>query len=365
MKFRNKYILFQIISWIIAYNLFVLIFEVGVNRWAIDNIVRENISIWQQMLIFSVVAVIIGMLLGLIDSFVNKKEFSNHSLFYLFSLKFFLYFISITVIFIILVIYSINMNYNRMQIDAIEQNLKTAIIRIYVVFFIYSMVVSLLINFINEMKKKFGPGYLLPLFLGKYSKPVVEERIFLFIDLKSSTTYAEELGHIKYSLLIQDCFYELNKIIYDYEAEIYQYVGDEAVITWKSTVGLKKLNAILFFFRFDHLIRERKDYFKYNYGLLPEFKAGLNMGTVTATEVGNIKREIAYHGDAINTAARIQSLCNQYNTHFLTSENILNRIELPDNFEKIFIGPVTLKGKSIPVKLYSIREKDENEFHHK
>ena len=360
MTYKNKNILFQIVSWIIAYNLFALIFEVGVNRWAIDNIVREDISIWQQMLIFTVVAVIIGALLSLVDSFVARREFSNHSLFYLFTLKFFLYFISITVIFIILTFYSINMNYDRIQIDAIKQNLINSIIRIYLVFFVYSMIVGLLLNFITEMKKKFGPGYLLPLFLGKYSKPVVEERIFLFIDLKSSTTYAEELGHIKYSLLIQDCFYELNKLIFDYDAEIYQYVGDEAVITWKSEIGLKKLNAILFFFRFDHLIRKRKDYFKHNYGLLPQFKAGLNMGTVTATEVGNIKREIAYHGDAINTAARIQSLCNHYNTNFLTSENILNRIELPDTFEKIFIGSVTLKGKSIPVKLYSLKEKINN-----
>jgi len=356
MKLKNTNIPFQILSWIIAYNLFVLIFEVGVNRWAIDNIVREDVSIWNQMLIFSIVAIIIGALLGLIDAFMTKKEFSNHSLVYLFSLKFILYFTSITIIFMILVFYSLNENYSKMQIDIINENLTDTIIRIYIVFFIYSMVVSILINFINEMRKKFGPGNLLPLFLGKYSKPVVEERIFLFIDLKSSTTYAEELGHIKYSLLIQDCFYDLNKILHDFDAEIYQYVGDEAVITWKSETGLKNFNALYFFFKFDKIIKDRTDYYKYNYGLIPEFKAGLNLGTVTATEVGNIKREIAYHGDAIITGARIQGLCNQYKTNFLTSENILNRIGLPASLEKTFIGSITLRGKSIPVKLFSIRE---------
>jgi adenylate cyclase len=221
------------------------------------------------------------------------------------------------------------------------------------------MIVGVLINFINEMKKKFGPGNLLPLFLGKYSKPVVEDRIFLFIDLKSSTTYAEKLGHIKYSMLIQDCFYELNKIIFDYDAEIYQYVGDEAVITWKIDIGLKNLNALLFFFKFDRILKERKEYFNTKYGMLPEFKAGLHMGTVTATEVGNIKREIAYHGDAINTAARTQSLCNHYNTNFLTSESILNKVTLPHFFEKIFIEKVTLRGKSIPINLYSLKIDDD------
>jgi adenylate cyclase len=343
----------------IAYNLFILIFEVGMeNRRAISHVIKRNVTIWDQILIFSIVAIMVGLLLSLTDSYIAKKELSNHSLYYLFTLRFFLYFISITVIFLFLVIYSLNTNYSHSQIKEFENEIRSSIINIYIVFFIYSMVVSILINFINEMKKKFGPGNLIPLFLGKYSKPVVEDRIFLFIDLKSSTTYAEKLGHIKYSLLIQDCFYELNKIIFHYDAEIYQYVGDEAVITWKSNSGLKDLNAILFFFRFDQMIKERKDYFISKYALLPEFKAGLHMGIVTATEVGNIKREIAYHGDAINTAARTQGLCNQYSTNFLTTGNVIEKIDLPKSFEKIYIGKVTLRGKSIPTKLYSLKIND-------
>ena len=31
-----------------------------------------------------------------------------------------------------------------------------------------------------------------------------------------------------------------------------------------------------------------------NYGVVPEFKAGLNLGLVTVAEVGEIKKELAY-----------------------------------------------------------------------
>jgi len=43
----------------------------------------------------------------------------------------------------------------------------------------------------------------------------------------------------------------------------------------------------------------------------------LHLSIITAVEVGEIKREIAYHGDTINTAARTQRMCNQFCKDFL------------------------------------------------
>ena len=46
------------------------------------------------------------------------------------------------------------------------------------------------------------------------------------------------------------------------------------------------------------------------YGETPIFNAGMDAGVVTVTEIGDIKRDLAFHGDVLNTAARIQGLCN-------------------------------------------------------
>ena len=62
-----------------------------------------------------------------------------------------------------------------------------------------------------------------------------EERIFLFLDMRSSTHIAESLGAMKYSQLVQDCFADLYQAVQQTGAHIYQYVGDEAVLTWKSS----------------------------------------------------------------------------------------------------------------------------------
>jgi len=47
-------------------------------------------------------------------------------------------------------------------------------------------------------------------FLGKYHHPVAEERIFMFVDMNSSTTIAENLGHVKYFEMLKEYFVDLS-----------------------------------------------------------------------------------------------------------------------------------------------------------
>jgi adenylate cyclase len=219
---------------------------------------------------------------------------------------------------------------------------------------IYTIVIGLVISFINVINKKYGPGVLLPLLLGRYRNPKEEERIFLFMDLKSSTSIAEALGHLKYSAFIRDSFMDINSILPAYRAQIYQYVGDEIVITWTMEEGLSNLSCIRFFFSCEASFKKKADYYKKKFGQVPEFKAGLHMGKVTAVEVGNIKREIAYHGDTLNTTARIQGVCNQYKEGFLTSMHVLENTSIGEHFKTQSIGMIKLKGKSEPIEIASI-----------
>ena len=221
-------------------------------------------------------------------------------------------------------------------------------------FLAYITFVIVLVNFFLEVSKKFGPGNLWNLFIGKYHNPIVENKIFMFLDLKDSTGYAEKLGHIKYSELIQDCFLDLNEILDDHQAQVYQYVGDEAVLMWdKDQEGAAK-DAIKLYYTFQQLLSDDSEKYKSKFGLVPEFKAGINEGTVTAAEVGSVKREIAFHGDVLNTAARIQKVCNQYKKNLLSSESFVEFMGDVDEFKKVQIGYIPLKGKSIPVNIYSI-----------
>ncbi|MGB6031558.1 MAG: adenylate/guanylate cyclase domain-containing protein, partial [Bacteroidota bacterium] len=154
--------------------------------------------------------------------------------------------------------------------------------------------------FILQVSEKFGQGVLLSFLLGKYRRPKEETRIFMFMDLKSSTTYAEKLGHVRYSELIQDCFADLTETVVRHEAQIYQNVGDEVVLTWEMEKGLSNQNCLATFFDYDRALRQKESYYKTKYSVVPEFKAGVNLGEVMVAEVGQLKKELAYHGDALN-----------------------------------------------------------------
>ena len=215
-------------------------------------------------------------------------------------------------------------------------------------------VCCMLALFILQINEKFGQGVLINFLLGKYHKPKEDERIFMFMDLKSSTTLAEKLGHIKYSQLIQDCYFDLTDIVLSYEAKIYQYVGDEVVLSWDIDKGVNHHNCLKTFFAYDALLKSKSDYYQSKYGEVPEFKAGLNLGPVTVAEVGEIKKELAYHGDVLNTAARIQSQCNNYKKKLLVSEEIRNQFENQIPFEFESLGDIILKGKEKSVNIFAV-----------
>jgi len=179
--------------------------------------------------------------------------------------------------------------------------------------------------------------------------------------LKSTTLLAETLGHLKYSLLIQDCFYDLNEIAAKHEAQIYQYIGDEAVLSWPYEKGVAHSSCIDLFFAFQQKVQSKASYYHKKYNILPEFKAGLHGGALMVTEVGVVKKELAYHGDVINTAARIQAQCNANNVPILISERLLADLDLGKKYISRFIGKVLLKGKGARVNIHTLKlESQEN-----
>ena len=196
----------------------------------------------------------------------------------------------------------------------------------------YCFVVGVLIDGGRQVSLRFGPGNLLPVLNGTYRVPTEVERVFMFLDLQSSTAIAERLGHVRYSAFVRDCFRDL-AVVHEHGAEVYQYVGDEAVLTWtyreafgQAGAGLRQNACLAAFFAFERALLRRNDYYIEAYGVIPVFKAGLHCGPTMVAEVGTVKREIAYHGDAVNTAARIQGLCNERGARLLVSGEVVARM---------------------------------------
>lgn len=216
------------------------------------------------------------------------------------------------------------------------------------------VIVVLLTIIVLNVQEKYGQGVLLKMLTGHYHKPREEERIFLFADIKSSTEIAEKLGHVKFFGLLNDFFADITEPVIHTRGEIYQYVGDEVVISWSMKRGLYHNNCLRCFFLMQDAIEKAAPRYQERYGLVPQFKVGLHTGVVTTGEIGVIKKDIVYSGDVMNTTSRIQAVCNKFRVNILISKRLLDKLLLPVHMYPLKrVGIIELKGKRRKVELYT------------
>jgi adenylate cyclase len=219
---------------------------------------------------------------------------------------------------------------------------------------LYALIVYAIMVFFLQVNHLLGEGVLWKFLRGKYHKPREEERIFMFLDMKSSTTIAEQLGHVKFYALLNELFHEISGPVLETKAEIYQYVGDEVILTWPVKNGLENSNCVKAFFLFQERLYKNRENYQKNFGLVPSFKAGLHSGTVISAQIGDLKREIVYNGDVLNTASRIQNECNTYQKDCLISGTLRDSLKQVNGFVWEKINTVMLRGKETEVELFSV-----------
>jgi adenylate cyclase len=353
---KLTYVGIQVSFWVIAFVLYATL--TYLNNLYLHELGEAVFPLSYQLvaLVFVLMGLLFGIILGYSDLWIDHMWTGHLSVGRIIVIKIIFYPIVLALI-IALIRFGlsshINTYFEGIYSDLIESHLTWRYF--YGSLLLYTVFMAATISFINQMNTRFGPGILIPLLLGRFKTPKVQQRFFMFLDLKSSTKHAEKLGHLEYSSMIKDCFSDLNNVLTKNYAEIYQYAGDEAVITWPADQGKRKLSCLSLFFDFRDAMNIRKEHYLKSYGFLPEFKAGLHCGIITAVEVGRIKREIAYHGDTINTAARIQAMNNDLNESFLISGSVASLLE-DDNNEFYFgsKGDISLKGKDKAVEIFSV-----------
>lgn len=228
---------------------------------------------------------------------------------------------------------------------------------------IFGFVLSFFFSSYSMFNTLLGKNFLLKIFTGRYHQPFEEERVFMFLDVKSSTSIAEQLGHKKFLSLLNDFFYDLAEPVAATSGEIYKYVGDEAIITWKMKYASGRDLPVRCFFLLKKRIGDEREKYLKKYGLVPEFKAAIHGGVVVTGEMGFIKKEIAYLGDVLNTTSRIESKCNEFGHNLIVSDAMLHKMKPGNEIVTQSLGEVTLRGKEKPLSISAVYSADVNADH--
>jgi adenylate cyclase len=216
-------------------------------------------------------------------------------------------------------------------------------------------VMAVAVQFVLQMNRMIGANALGYFMAGDYQRPKAEERVFLFIDLESSTALAERLGSARYFELLRHFVDDLTDPVLETGGEIHQYAGDEAVITWPMAAGLRDANCVRCFFGVRDAIERDAARYQRAFGAVPRFRGGLHGGTVTAGELGDLRQQIVFVGDILNTAARLQEYAKREGLELVASGALLERLALPPGIEATRCGELELRGKEARVTAYSLK----------
>jgi len=176
----------------------------------------------------------------------------------------------------------------------------------------------------------------------------------LFLDLEGSTRLAEELGSAHYFELLRRFVDDLTEPVLEAEGEIYQYAGDEVVITWPIEAGLRRAHCVRCFFGIRATVARNADRYARDFGTVPRFCGGLHGGTVTGGELGDLRQQIVFVGDILNTAARLEEYAKRSSLDLVVSGALLERLALPAGIIAARCGELVLRGKEARVAAYSL-----------
>jgi adenylate cyclase len=308
-------------------------------------------------------SITLGLLIGTIETKIVNYYFETRTFWQKITYKTLLY---VTLIIALLLISTLKVSSSRLEVSMFHPKAVEAIEQFVSNFSFWSIMIfagtiTVLALFIAEVSDYLGGGVFNNFFTGKYHQPIEEERIFMFLDMNSSTTIAEKLGHKEYFQLLKKYYSDLTAAIIETGGEVYQYAGDEIIVSWNLKKGLANNNCIDCFFLINETFKTSSNTYLNRFGLVPKYKAGFHYGKVTTGEIGILKKELFFTGDVLNTTARIQSTCGQYKTDNLISNELLALLDLNNTYKIIPIGECKLKGRNEKIDLFTLKYNFANE----
>lgn len=357
VRFYLRRALWILVAWVLISNLLFL-FEYGILKS--NNALGEAYDFWDSFYANLLVGAVAGLIGGVFT--VNIMEIGLRK----FAFWKALVLIVVVYIFTAFIVSTIGAFYfyseqiegGFFDAEVIRQVKDFYTERIFIQNFILWLLIVLLTLITLMINDKYGPGVFADYLMGRYFMPKSETRIFMFADIRDATTIAEKLGEEDYFNFLKDFFNDIAPAVTQTKGEVYQYVGDEVVLTWKMKNGLLNANTIRCFFRMQRIVERKASKYLQKYKAVPYFKVGIHCGQVMVGELGKIKRDIAFSGDVLNTTARIQGQCNAKNVDILASQTFADLVlKLPKNIKERILGEQTLKGKSEDVSLVTyVRE---------
>jgi adenylate cyclase len=241
----------------------------------------------------------------------------------------------------------------------------SGIVILSVLFWAYHTFVSFLSEYRQKLriKQQFGT-YVSPALVKKLQKDPSLLRLggetkrltFLFSDIRGFTPISEKYQKNPQGLteLINRFLDNQTQIILKHGGTIDKYMGDCIMAFWGAPLDDDNQveNATKAVLEMRESLEELNERLREEGLDQINTGAGINTGLCVVGNFGSSNRfDYSVLGDSVNLAARLESSCKEYDTSLIISE-----YSMLDGYDYKFLDEVTVKGKSEPVKIYTIEK---------
>ncbi|MBS0546800.1 MAG: HAMP domain-containing protein [Proteobacteria bacterium] len=172
----------------------------------------------------------------------------------------------------------------------------------------------------------------------------------LFSDIRNFTTLSEAMTPDENFEFINDYLEKMGPVIRDHDGFIDKYIGDAIMALFESADDAVRASLAMM-----------ETLERYNAGRVAAGQPpiaigiGLNTGSLMLGTIGESHRmDGTVISDAVNLAARIESLTKVYKVGVLISQFTRERLAAPDAYRIRPVDEVTVKGKTRPVQLFEV-----------
>jgi len=184
---------------------------------------------------------------------------------------------------------------------------------------------------------------------GGQIEPQQVDATILFCDIESFTQLTESLGPVKMVDVLNTFFSAMVAILEQHDGVVTQFQGDAILATFNVPITNPDhaTNAI-------HAAEEMLSCVaSSNFaGETLNVRIGVNTGSIVAGAIGAEGRlSYTVHGDAVNLAARLESLNKEYGTRLLVSEKTM---KLSPELEFSQVGESAVRGQTKSILIYTL-----------
>src|SRR5919202_2507251 len=187
---------------------------------------------------------------------------------------------------------------------------------------------------------------------------VSQEMAVMFSDIRSFTTMSESMTPQDTFTFVNAYLQRVGPAIRQHNGIIVKYLGDGLMAIFPNgaddavQAGITKLKKI----REYNQQRQVKGYQAIQVGI------GIHVGHLM---VGMVGEENRMQGDAlsdsVNLTARLEGLTKYYGVSMLISEQVLEKLSDPSQYEIRFLDRATVKGKREPISIYEVMDGEAEE----